>query len=390
MTNLSEKERDALTRLQAVWENHAKEDPLWAILTDSAKIGRKWDLAEFFQTGEREIDGLLETLALHQIDFDFAAALDFGCGVGRLSQALSRKFQSVSGVDISPTMIETAKSLNQYKDSCSYFLNARRDLQIFKDETFSFIYSNIVLQHIPPDLIRQYLAEFSRVLKPDGLLVFHLPSRLRSAEGLPPGAWVASLQCPDQQFSWPISSSAAVKLRIQNESPFPWRYESEIPILLGNHWIDDAGQMIRQDDGRAMLPNSLSPGNSAEVEIQIRTPPVAGRYVVEFDLVQEGVAWFKDKGSNTLSIPAEIFSPGTDKSMLAARPDPRSSDTDEPVISQTKATFEGFAMWYIPRAEVIRFLSKHHMLIEFLEPSVCGGPGFQSYAYVARRDSGRE
>ncbi|MEA3189275.1 MAG: hypothetical protein QOD99_3105, partial [Chthoniobacter sp.] len=218
----SEPEQQTLRRLQSVWENHAKEDPLWAILTGPDKVGRKWNLTEFLQTGVYEIDSLFETLVLHEIEFDFAAALDFGCGVGRLSQALSRKFQRVSGVDISPTMIETAERLNQYKDNCRYFLNARRDLQLFQDETFSFIYSNIVLQHIAPNLIKQYLAEFSRVLKPHGLLVFHLPSRFNEAEGLPPAAWDASLQCRNRQFSWPISSSAAVKIRIQNESPVPW------------------------------------------------------------------------------------------------------------------------------------------------------------------------
>lgn len=387
MTHPSEIERDALARLQAVWENYAKDDPLWAILTGPEKIGRKWDLAEFFQTGVHEIDNLLQTLALHEIDFDFATALDFGCGVGRLSQALSRKFQRVSGVDISPTMIETAHRLNQYQDKCSYFLNAQRDLQMFRDETFSFIYSNIVLQHIPPDLTKQYLAEFSRVLKPDGLLVFHLPSRRYVAEGLPRAAWAASLQCQNQQFSWPASSSVKVKIGIQNESAIPWRYEAQTPILLGNHWIDDTGQMIRQDDGRAMLPNPIPPGDSAEVEIEIRTPPLAGRYVVEFDLVQEGVSWFKDKGSNTLSIPAEIFSPARDKPRPAGGHDMRSPESGEPGTGENKASFEGFGMWCIPRAEVIRFLYEHHMHIEFLEPSPHGGIGFQSYAYVARKDT---
>src|SRR5205085_1717548 len=166
--------------------------------------------------------------------------------------------------------IETAERLNRYKDNCKYFVNARCDLQFFQDETFSFIYSNIVLQHIAPALTKQYLAEFSRVLKPEGLLVFHLPSRFTKAEGLPAAGWVASLQCADQEFSWPASSSVAVKVRIRNESPVLWQYEPATPILLGNHWIDDTGRTIRQDDGRSMLPNSLSPGACAEIDIEMR------------------------------------------------------------------------------------------------------------------------
>jgi hypothetical protein len=143
--------------------------------------------------------------------------------------------------------------------------------------------------------------------------------------------------------------------------------------------------MIRRDDGRAMLPNSIAPGDSADVDIEMRTPPAAGRYVVEFDLVQEGVSWFKDKGSSILSIPAKIFSAEWDKPIPPADQDMRSSEVGEPGNDETKGSFEGFGMWCIPRAEVIRLLYDHHMHIEFLESSPCGGPGFQSYGYYARK-----
>ena len=38
------------------------------------------------------------------------SALDFGCGIGRLSQALAEHFDQVYGVDISPKMIELARA----------------------------------------------------------------------------------------------------------------------------------------------------------------------------------------------------------------------------------------------------------------------------------------
>jgi SAM-dependent methyltransferase len=385
MTDSPETEGSGLARLQSVWESHARQDPLWAILTGPDKVGRKWNLAEFFGTGLHEIDSLCDTLALHEIGFEPDAALDFGCGVGRLSQALCRRFQHVSGIDISPTMIETAERLNQHEGKCRYFLNARSDLQLFQDETFSFIYSNIVLQHIAPALTKQYLAEFSRILKPDGLLIFHLPSRFNEAKGLPPEAWVASLQCADQQFSWPASSSVAAQVRIQNKSPVLWEYEPRMPILLGNHWIDDSGQTVRQDDGRALLPNSLSPGAIAEVEIEMRTPPSPGRYTVEFDLVQEGVSWFKDKGSGTISVPVEVVLPASPRPVPLENNQEHSADGAEPENTGTKDSFEGFSMWCIPRSEVMLLLYDHDMRIEYVELSPCGGPGFQSYAYFARK-----
>lgn len=42
-----------------VWEQNAKEDPLWSILTDPNKKD-KWDLYEFLATGEEFIDGIID------------------------------------------------------------------------------------------------------------------------------------------------------------------------------------------------------------------------------------------------------------------------------------------------------------------------------------------
>ena len=42
-----------------------------------------------------------------------ALALDFGCGAGRLSRALAAHFEHVVGVDVSASMIETARALNR-------------------------------------------------------------------------------------------------------------------------------------------------------------------------------------------------------------------------------------------------------------------------------------
>jgi ubiquinone/menaquinone biosynthesis C-methylase UbiE len=96
--------------------------------------------------------------------------LDFGCGVGRLTQALARRFAACTGVDISEEMIRKAEAINRYPH-CSYLANSATTLP-FADATFGFIYSNIVLQHVPPRFSEQYLREFVRVLAPGGLLVF--------------------------------------------------------------------------------------------------------------------------------------------------------------------------------------------------------------------------
>jgi SAM-dependent methyltransferase len=59
-----------------------------------------------------------------------------------------------------------------------FTLNERSDLSLFEDGHFDFIYSNIVLQHIPRELQAGFVREFARVLAPGGVLVFQTPAGL--------------------------------------------------------------------------------------------------------------------------------------------------------------------------------------------------------------------
>jgi ubiquinone/menaquinone biosynthesis C-methylase UbiE len=165
-----------INELQRNWDQFGKNDPLWGILTLPDKMGNKWDPREFFETGKREIESLITYLDSKNLNVRKTKALDFGCGVGRLSQPLSIYFDIVNGVDIAPSMIELANQYNKYTDKCTYFVNDKDDLSLFSDNTFDFIYSNIVLQHMDPVYAKKYIREFLRVLKPKGVLIFQIPS----------------------------------------------------------------------------------------------------------------------------------------------------------------------------------------------------------------------
>lgn len=165
-----------LKELQKTWNTFGKIDPFWSILAVSSKKNRKWQLDEFFTTGVREINSIMDSIELLNLNIPRGKALDFGCGVGRLTQALAHFFDKVCGVDIASSMISLAKKYNRHGGKCQYYLNESDDLKIFFDNSFDFIYSNITLQHIEPRYTKSYLKEFLRVLSPRGLLVFQLPS----------------------------------------------------------------------------------------------------------------------------------------------------------------------------------------------------------------------
>lgn len=165
--------RRDLRRLHETWEHLGRSDPYWAVLTEEDKRGGAWDREDFFATGRNEIAALLEEVG-HLLP-SRRRALDFGCGVGRLTQALAEHFDSVDGVDVASAMVELAESHDRSGGRCRFHLNRKPDLALFGDGTFDFVYSYITLQHIPPKLARLYMREFVRVLRPGGIAVFQLP-----------------------------------------------------------------------------------------------------------------------------------------------------------------------------------------------------------------------
>jgi len=171
---------DDLKRLQKCWDSWGKKDPLWAILSYKEKKGRKWMIDEFFKTGIKEIQSVLKYIKSKGIKLNRGKALDFGCGIGRLTQPLAQNFKKAYGVDIAPSMIKLAKKYNKHGKKCEYILNKADNLKIFKGSSIDFIYSHITLQHIKPKYSLKYIKEFFRILAPNGILLFQIPSKIKN------------------------------------------------------------------------------------------------------------------------------------------------------------------------------------------------------------------
>ena len=69
--------------LQRHWDAFGEQDPMWAILTDPARKGRRWTAEEFFATGIAEIEALMAEARGFGLPVDRRRALDFGCEIGR-------------------------------------------------------------------------------------------------------------------------------------------------------------------------------------------------------------------------------------------------------------------------------------------------------------------
>jgi ubiquinone/menaquinone biosynthesis C-methylase UbiE len=169
----------SIKNLQQDWQELGELDPCYAVLSHADKKFGKWDETAFFATGEDEVARLMERVASFSLPLARAHALDFGCGLGRLTRALASRFAEVTGVDIAVSMIDGAKKVNAAFPACHFIVNTTPDLALFAENTFDLVYSSIVLQHVSdPEARKAYIREFVRVLKPGGIVAFQLPSRI--------------------------------------------------------------------------------------------------------------------------------------------------------------------------------------------------------------------
>jgi cyclopropane fatty-acyl-phospholipid synthase-like methyltransferase len=143
----------ALHTTDREWEKYGNTDPYFGVIVDERF--RQKNLTEqnkraFFETGDQHCAALMEKIRnYHSIDFIPQRALDFGCGVGRVTLPLAKIARQVVGMDISAAMLaEAGKNCTEQNINNVTFLKSDDKLSALTGN-FDFIHSSIVFQHIP-------------------------------------------------------------------------------------------------------------------------------------------------------------------------------------------------------------------------------------------------
>jgi SAM-dependent methyltransferase len=330
--------------------------------------------------------------------FHPGTCLDFGCGVGRLTRPLSEAFLDTVGVDVAQSMIAVARRYNR-NPRCRYVVNRDPDLRSINSSTFDFVHSCLVLQHIPPGVTIRYIEEFFRVAKPGGLVVFQLPAERYSEETiteryrLPADACNACIRAGHPPATLRPGETASIRCSVTNESPHMLAHD--IPagrhITIANHWLRADGSVSIPDDGRAMLPATLAPGESCDVDLTVQAPAAPGEYLLEIDLVQEQVCWFAERGSKTARVPIVVAG-----AAMPVEPAPAVSGVDESapraslfrrLLRPFRRGTPTFEMHVLPRADVEAAITRSGG--ELIAAIDDGAAGYRwlSYTYVARRSA---
>lgn len=200
----------AQRRMRGDWERRAREDAAYYV----AFGRRKQDSDEFFASAGGALTAIRSEWRRLAPAGGAArtAALEIGCGPGRLMRPLSEDFDSIAGVDVSPTMVDLARGNLAAAPGARVELSNGWDLASFASASIDFCYSYAVFQHIPERaVVLSYMREACRVLKPGGAFRFQV-------NGLPR----AGCARPAPVAGWSARSGVAAGAAVLDGLPDTW------------------------------------------------------------------------------------------------------------------------------------------------------------------------
>jgi len=118
------------------------------------------------------------------------------------------------------------------------------------------------------------------------------------AIGLPEAAEAASeygfaLVAQQTPSALDAGSTVTVPLTLRNDGKVAWKPGQAFHVAY--HWLRPDGTVVVWDGARSQLPDEVPPGATVELAARLAAPPAAGEYLLQWDLVREGVCWFSER-----------------------------------------------------------------------------------------------
>jgi SAM-dependent methyltransferase len=171
--------REMWTQTRQAWEQLGSERPFHSVLTEPRYLPGTFAEAErdFWQSGESEASVLAGYLAdLGLLKLENASALEYGCGVGRVTVPLAGHVRTMTAYDLSAPHLALARERAALMGRSNVRLVLLENPLGAEFDSCDLFYSRIVLQHNPPPIIGHLLRNLIRALKPGGLGIFQVPT----------------------------------------------------------------------------------------------------------------------------------------------------------------------------------------------------------------------
>jgi SAM-dependent methyltransferase len=171
---------EMIARVERNFRHMGETEPHWSVISaekfKSANI--KQTRAEFFASGEGVVHDFLFAAARCGAGVNSAGTcFELGCGLGRSTIWLAKKFAKVIGADVSAPHLELGRqAMAEFQCPNVDLVQVDKIGMLEKLPKFDAFFSIIVLQHNPPPLIRHMLQIILQKLNPGGLAYFQVPT----------------------------------------------------------------------------------------------------------------------------------------------------------------------------------------------------------------------
>jgi hypothetical protein len=141
------------------------------------------------------------------------------------------------------------------------------------------------------------------------------PALQRVAGALPDSGFRAQITAPDPPARLRTGQVAIININVKNTSDVIWyqrgglttdRTDNKFYIAAGNRWLDKDGKLTSETEGHNGIPKDLKPGEATEMTLPITAPKQPGEWTMQLDMVQEGVAWFSERGSPVTNVKIQV------------------------------------------------------------------------------------
>jgi hypothetical protein len=125
---------------------------------------------------------------------------------------------------------------------------------------------------------------------------------------LPDAAFKAKLSVP-RMPAMRAGEKYTLRVSLRNDGPVVWPGQQptwQFQLTVGNRWFTENGALVNDMDGRVPLLLDLPPSETVELPLTVNAPPQPGIYILQLDVIQEGVAWFGDRGSEVLNLKVKV------------------------------------------------------------------------------------
>lgn len=137
-----------------------------------------------------------------------------------------------------------------------------------------------------------------------GILIFN--ARVMSTHYMTLEGFDQATKKYGEQFSVPKQTlesvhgqTLSINVTVKNTSSFIWPQDGPNPVHMSYHILDANKKVVTYDGLRVGLPDDLRPGQQVTVPLKVKDPEQLGNYLVQLDMVQEGMTWFGEKGGET-------------------------------------------------------------------------------------------